>query len=244
MSPGEVRSPGVAYTRGVVINSSEVVIVVAATVPILLTVGLGVNMIVLTRHLARLVNARHAATAALCASRGFVPSAGPGDFVILGAINPRLLSNWFVSPDHTVEIADFRRPDGKTSQFFSLLSFTVAGLNVPFVSVTRHVAGGTIGGPPAVELESIEFDKRFTVRAKDRRSAVMLLDPGMMQLLLDCELVNFCMVGDGVLAFVNRAAEPRHQPTEPVEFEQLFRFWVGFVARLPALLRTEYAAAN
>jgi hypothetical protein len=64
-----------------------------------------------------------------------------------------------------------------------------------------------------------------------------------MQLLLDCDDVNFDMVGDKVLAFVNRAAEPAHRPTEPVEFEVLFRFMDGFVARVPAILRTEYAAA-
>jgi hypothetical protein len=64
-----------------------------------------------------------------------------------------------------------------------------------------------------------------------------------MQLLLDCEDVNFDMAGDKVLAFVNRATEPAHQPTEPVEFELLFRFFDGFVTRVPALLRSEYAAA-
>lgn len=108
----------------------------------------------------------------------------------------------------------------------------------------RQARAQAIGGPPTVEQESIVFDERFIVRAKDRRSAVMLLDPGMMQLLLDCEPVNFDMVGDKVLAFINRAAEPAHQPSEPVEFEQLFRFWDGFLPRVPELLRAEYAAAQ
>jgi hypothetical protein len=71
---------------------------------------------------------------------------------------------------------------------------------------------------------------------------VMLLDPGMMQWLLDCEEVSFDMAGDRVLAFINRAAEPKHQPTEPVEFEMLFKFLDGFVPRVPQLLRSEYAA--
>jgi hypothetical protein len=81
------------------------------------------------------------------------------------------------------------------------------------------------------------------VKAKDRRAAVMLLDPGVMQLLLDCDDVNFDMVGDKVLAFVNRATQPAHHPTEPVEFEVLFRFMDGLTTRVPTILRTEYAAA-
>lgn len=72
----------------------------------------------------------------------------------------------------------------------------------------------------------------------------MLLDPGMMQLLLDCEQVSFDMVGDKVLAFINRAAEPKHQPTEPVELEMLFKFWEGFVPGVSELLRRDYAAAQ
>lgn len=95
-----------------------------------------------------------------------------------------------------------------------------------------------------MEMESIDFDQRFAVRSKDRRSAVMLLDPGMMQLLLDCELVNFNMLGDRVLAYIDREAEPSHQPGDPVEFVKLFSFLDGFRARVPELLRTDYAAAT
>jgi hypothetical protein len=95
-----------------------------------------------------------------------------------------------------------------------------------------------------LQLESDEFDKRFVVRAKDRRSAVMLLDPGMMRWLLDCDHVSFVMVGDRVLASINRATEPSHNPSEPVEFELLFKFWDGFLARVPPILRSEYPAVQ
>src|SRR5258708_15266148 len=116
---------------------------------------------------------------------------------------------------------------------------------MPYVSVTRRDLGILIlGGPPTVQLESIDFDQRFTGRAEDGRSAVMLLDPGVMQLLLDCADVNFDMVGDKALAYVNRAAEVAHKPSEPVELEMLFRFWDGFVARVPELLRSEYGATQ
>ena len=116
-------------------------------------------------------------------------------------------------------------------------------MNLPFVAVARRgLTSITVGGPQTIQLESTDFDNRFMVKSKDRRAATMLLDPGVMQLLIDCEQVNFDMVGDRVVAYVNRAAEPAHQPAEPIEFELLFRFLDGFVARLPSILRSEYAA--
>jgi hypothetical protein len=72
----------------------------------------------------------------------------------------------------------------------------------------------------------------------------MLLDPSVMQLLLDCADVNFDMVGAKAIAYINRAAEAAHRPSEPVEFEMLFRFVDGFVARVPELLRSEYGATQ
>src|SRR6266849_6007573 len=146
----------------------------------------------------------------------------------------------------TLAAADLIRSEGKSAAFFSVLSFTVAGVNMPAVSVDPRnmFTRAVVGGMPSLELESDEFDKRFVVRAKDRRSAVMLLDPGMMQWLLDCDHVSFVMIGDRVLASINRATEPSHNPTEPVEFELLFKFYDGFMARLPAILRSEYATVQ
>ena len=207
---------------------------------------IGVVVFIASRRLAPFVRVREQAIAALCAKRDLLPVTGSSDFAILGRIDPRWLSNCFSSPDRAVTIADFVRPAGKNTQFFSLLTFTVADLNVPYVAVVRRnlIAGPVMGGPPTLDLESAEFDKRFMVKAKDRRSAVMLLDPEMMQWMLDCEEVNFDMVSDKVLAFINRNTEPKHQSTEPVEFEMLFKFFDGFVSRVPELLRIEYAAAQ
>jgi Protein of unknown function (DUF3137) len=229
----------IPYTRGAVDVALIVVMTLSVSV-ILISVG----VFVASRRLAPLTRARQQAIAALCAERALLPGSGAGDFAILGRIDARWLSNCFSSQDHGLTVADFVRPAGKNTQFFTLLSFTVAGVNVPYVAVARRnlIAGPVLGGPPTLELESTEFDKRFMVKAKDRRSAVMLLDPGMMQWLLDCDEVSFDMVGGKVLAFINRAAEPKHQPTEPVEFEMLFKFFDGFVPRVPELLRTEYAA--
>jgi hypothetical protein len=211
---------------------------------VVVTLGCAIVIVVALRRQAPLLRARSQAIAVLCAQRRLVPGAAPSDFAILGPIDHRLLTNSFSSPDHPVAVADYVRPEGKSAQFFSLLAFTIAGLDVPYVSVTRRGLGTIVfGGPPALELESIDFDQRFSVRAKDRRSAVMLLDPGMMQLLLDCQDVNFHMVAGQVLAYINRSAEPSHRPNEPVELEMLFRFWDGFVARVPELLRSEYPSA-
>jgi hypothetical protein len=163
---------------------------------------------------------------------------------MLPSIERMGLSSAFSSPDGGVAVADLIRSEGKSEAFFSVLSFTVAGVNIPMVSVDpRNVfTAAVVGGAPTLELESDEFDKQFVVRAKDRRSAVMLLDPGMMQWLLDCDHVSFVMIGDRVLASINRGAEPSHNPSEPVEFELLFKFYDGFLARVPAILRSEYAA--
>lgn len=210
---------------------------------LLVTLGGAVVIFVAIRRQAPLLRARQQAIAAMCAQRGLVPGVALGDFAILGNLNNRQLTNSFSSPDHALAVADYIRPAGKSVELFSLLAFTVAGLNIPYVSVNRRGLGILmLGGPPTVELESIDFDQRFTVRAKDRRSAVMLLDPGVMQLLLDCADVNFDMVGNKALAYVNRAAEAAHRPSEPVEFEMLFRFADGFLTRVPELLRSEYAA--
>ena len=192
-----------------------------------------------------LTKARAKAVAALCAQRGLVAGVATGDFALLGPIDPRWLTNAFSSSDRGLAVADFNRPAGKHTEFFSVLTFTIPGLVMPYVAVTRrNLIGITVGGPPLVELESTQFGERFTIRANDRRSAVMLLDQGMMQLLLDCEDVSFDMVGDKVLVFINRAAEHAHQPAEPIEFELLFKFRDGFVQRLPDMLRAEYAAPS
>jgi hypothetical protein len=217
-------------------------------IPIVMSVvviAVGVAIFVMTPAHRPMLLARQKAITALCAQRGLVSEVGSGDFAMVGPIDPHWFANAHATPDHSVAVADFTQPADQHTTLFSILTFTVAGVNIPFVAVARKgLTSVTVGGPPMFELESIDFDNRFTVKAKDRRSATMLLDPGMMQLLLDCEQVSFDMVGNRVLAYVNRAAEPAHQPTEPVEFELLFRFLDGFVTRMPAILRSDYAVES
>lgn len=229
----------VTYTCGAV---NGLVLLAISIVLSVVVIAAGVAIFVMTPTHQTLLLARQKAIAALCAKRGLVSEVGSGDFAIVGPIDPHWFANAHATPDHTVAVADFTQLAGQQPTLFSILTFTVAGVNIPFIAVGRKgLTSITVGGPQMFELESTDFDNRFTVKAKDRRSATMLLDPGMMQLLLDCDQVNFDMVGDRVLAYVNRAAEPAHQPTEPVEFELLFRFLDGFVARMPAILRSDYA---
>jgi hypothetical protein len=222
------------------------VLFVTLTVTLAVTLVCAVVIVVAARRAAPLQKARRQAMAAMCAQRGLAPSGAnlARDFSMLPSFERTGLSNAFSSPDGTVAAADLIRSEGKSAAFFSVLSFSVAGVNIPMVSVDpRNVfTAAVVGGAPTLELESDEFDKRFVVRAKDRRSAVMLLDPGMMQWLLDCDHVSVVMIGDRVLASVNRGMEPSHNPSEPVEFELLFKFYDGFLARVPTILRSEYAA--
>ena len=169
------------------------------SVALAVTIGSVIFIAILFRRQAPLLRARQQAIAALCSQRGLVPGALPSDFAMLGNIDHRLLTNSYASPDHAVAVADYMRPAGKHTQFFTLLAFIVTGLDVPYVSVTRRELGTiVIGGPPTLELESIDFDKRFTVRAKDRRCGVMLLDPSVMQLLLDCADVTWAIRAEDV----------------------------------------------
>ena len=212
------------------------ILVVAAVVPLVVFTVLAFFLV---RRMGPAQRARRQAIAALCAERGFVPGLSRPSPDLRGLINP------FSSADGKVVVADALRSNGKDVEAFALLSSTIDGLNMPQVSVLRQGQRSlTVAWGPVLELESRDFDRRFAVIAKDRRSAVMLLDPGMIQWLLDCENVSLDMIGDRVLAFVDRAALPAHQPAEPVDYQLLFKFWDGFVPRIPELLRSEYSTAR
>src|SRR3989442_3293491 len=165
------------------------------SVALVVTIGSVIFIAILFRRQAPLLRARQQAIAALCSRRGLVPGALPRDCACPGNIDHRLLTNSYASPDHAVAVADYMRPAGKHTQFFTLLAFIVTGLDVPYVSVTRRELGTiVIGGPPTLELESIDFDSRLPDKAKDHRRAGLLLDPSIMQLLLHSADLNFHML--------------------------------------------------
>lgn len=213
---------------------------------------------VIGRRASPLRQVRHQAVGALCEKYGLAPGQInlPPIFRITSAMEPTAFENSFVSADGAVSAADCWRNTDKTWRAFSLLVFAVPGLNMPGVAVTRRDLPGMplVWGSQQVGLESIEFNARFVVRAQNRHSAVMLLDEGMMQWLMDCEQVSFEIAADWVVALVTRRGEPTNQPslpsasnprrTDPVELELLFKFWQGFVPRVPAILRTEFPVGS
>jgi hypothetical protein len=202
---------------------------------------------------APLLATRLQATAALCESRGMLPNAAnlASYLPMANPAGPPTFGPAFATPDGRLWAGDLWRREGSgkamVTEAFSMLAFTVSGVKVPYVAVARKgqmsIPAGVDGSP--VGLESIDFNDQFAVSAVDGRSAVMLLDLGMMQLLLDCDQVSFEMLGDRVQALVRRKDQPTSSAppsAEPVEYELLFRFLDGFMQRLPAILRTEYAA--
>jgi len=217
---------------------------------------------------------RQQAIAALCGQRGMVPN--PLDLsAILSTIFPMVIpgripiyENSFASPDGSLWAADLWTPNEKQQwTAFSMLGFVVPGVNLPYVGVKRKSQMSTQGfasGNP-LTLESIDFDERFMIRAEDRRSAVMLLDQGMMQWLLDCDEVSFEITGNRGQALVRRSSEPTYQPglvpewhrpghseaphsnprrADPVELELLFKFVDGFGPRVPELVRSEFGVIH
>jgi hypothetical protein len=216
---------------------------------------------------------------------GMLPMAVPGQLRVLGGFASRVIpglfpvfENSFALLDGSLWAADLWTPkkssvsfggsdDKKQWDAFSMVSFTIPGVDLPFVGVMRkgenNIPEFARGTP--LTLESIDFDARFLISAEDRRSAVMLLDQGMMQWLLDFDHVSFEIRGDRGQALAKRSSESSYQPglvpgsrllwrsdaphpdsrrADPVELELLFKFVDGFASRVPELVRTEFAASH
>jgi hypothetical protein len=145
--------------------------------------------------------------------------------------------NRFVTPDSSLAVGEALSRDGKDT--FTLMMFPVLDLNLPYLVVARKgdVDISTVTNGQRLQFESIDFDDRFAVRADDRRSAVMLIDQGMMQWLFECDHINFQAWGGLVFAFVRRRPPPS---PEPVELELLFRFHDGFASHVPEIVHSEF----
>jgi Protein of unknown function (DUF3137) len=184
---------------------------------------------------------------ALCTQRGMlrvgdVGSAFLPQMLMLGRPECR---NTYATPDWSLwfsEVSDLSKPMF-SSNVFAVLMFTVTGLNIPYIAVARR---GAIDVPlgargQSVQLESIEFTDRFQIHTDDQRAAVMLIDQGMMQSLLDLDRVSFQITGPLVTAIVRQ-----RPPTSksPAELELLLEFHDGFGKRIPELTFTEFPAPN
>ena len=147
--------------------------------------------------------------------------------------------NTFATPDWSLWFSEVGPRNGPGA--FAVLIFGIQELNLPYVGVARK---GEVDVPlgargQAVQFESIDFADRFEIHADDPRAAVMLIDQGMMQWLLDCDRVSFQVSGPLVSAMVKRRVRNSVQPTE---LELLLQFHDGFAAHVPQLVHTEFPA--
>jgi hypothetical protein len=184
---------------------------------------------------------RDQAITAMCTQRGmwrvddvqspFLPQMLP----LSGAV----CRNTFATPDWSLWFSEVGSRFGPSA--FAVLIFGIQELNLPYIGVARK---GQVDVPlgargQTVQLESIDFTDRFQIRADDTRAAVMLIDQGMMQWLLDSDRVSFQVSGPLVSAMVKRRDRNSAQPTE---LELLFQFHDGFAAHVPQLVHTEFPA--
>lgn len=183
--------------------------------------------------------------AALCAQEGMWPM--PSTRPVITPVSLPIGSmptyvNTFAAPNHDrlPWISDIE--DGVVNSVtderndWTLITFSVPYVNLPWIAVNRNGETGPFGGN--VHFESIDFDNRFSVSSHDRRSAVMLIDQGMMLWLLELDQINFEINGPLVSAFVKL----RHPDSPvPVEVSVLFRFYAGLAAHIPQIVRSEYA---
>jgi len=190
---------------------------------------------------------RAAAVAALCEQRGMSPMPGTSLHfnpmsLPVGASAKYLNTFATTNRDQSLWISDIQ--DGVVSSVtdtrndWTLMMFSVPDLNLPYIALTRNgdiLSVGAQGRP--VHFESIDFNNRFSVHADDPRSAVMLIDQGMMQWLLDLDRVNFQVSGPLVSAYVRQR---RPDSADPVEVKMLLRFCDGLVAHIPQIVHLEY----
>jgi len=190
---------------------------------------------------------RDQAIQALCTQRDMsrVDDAGSPFLPQMLALARPLCRNTFATSDWSLWFSDVSDRSGSSfsSSSFAVLMFSAPGLNIPYVAVARK---GAIDVPLGarghnVQLESIDFTDRFTIQTDDQRAAVMLIDQGMMQWLLDLDQLSFQITGPLVTAIVRQRPMATSSPTE---IQLLFQFHDGFGAHIPQLIFTEFPAPN
>lgn len=149
----------------------------------------------------------------------------------------RLASTWTSSG---VGISD-RSGSFFQSDSFAVLMFPIAAVNIPYVMVGRKgdVHLPMASGHQTVQVESIEFTNRFQIQTDDARAALMLIDQGLMQWLLDCDRVSFRVSGPLVTALVKRG---RAASSSTTDLNLLLHFYDGFGARVPRIVHDEFQA--
>ena len=184
---------------------------------------------------------RDQAIAAVCTQHGLgrVEDVGSPLLSRMVPVSEPVCHNTFATPDWAQWFSEVGDRSG--SSVFAVLVFGVDAVNLPNIEVARK---GQIDVPlgghgQTVQLESIDFTDRFQIHTDDPHAAVMLIDQGMMQWLLDCDRVSFQINGPLVTAML-KLRDPH--AAQPDELELLFQFHDGFVAHVPNLIRVEFPA--
>ena len=185
--------------------------------------------------------ARDQAITAICTQRGMerVDDVRSPFLPQMLAMSGAVCRNTFATHDWSLWFSEVGDRNGPSA--FAVLIFGIQALNLPYIAVARkgQVEVPLGGRGQTVQLESIDFADRFVIHADDPRAAVMLIDQGMMQWLLDCDRLSFQISGPLVSATVKRRDQNSPQA---VELELLLRFNDGFAAHVPELVRSEFPA--
>jgi hypothetical protein len=128
--------------------------------------------------------------------------------------------------------------NGNRSRSYERFSVVIAEVAcfVPSVAVGRETVLTRLAdhvGVKDIEFESEAFNRAFQVQAKDRAFAFKLMDPRMMQWLLDAtDGFGFEMFGPNLLAYGWRR--------EPEDLPPLFEIALAFRDHIPRLIWSEY----
>jgi len=130
----------------------------------------------------------------------------------------------------------------RTYQLSFLLLRLPFGHRVPWLCVRREHLGhkiAAVAGFDDIDFESAEFSRRFHVTSKDRRFAYNLIDPRMIEFLLDVEPPEIA-INEGFL-LVTPAAGSRLWA--PQDFAAACRWTEDFLARWPQFVVKDLSSA-
>ena len=122
--------------------------------------------------------------------------------------------------------------------------FSFALLRLPYPLVPdlairkEHLGDKLLGaiGFDDIDFESEEFSRRFHVKSPDKRFAYAVLDPRMMEFLLDGEPLKILLHHGECLVYVSE-----RKRWTPAEFRHHFNWGRDFLGRWPEHLRRELA---
>jgi hypothetical protein len=125
------------------------------------------------------------------------------------------------------------------TEHYTCATLELPGAWFPHIELERESllsrAKGALGFRD-VQFESDAFNRAWHVRCEDKRFAYALVDPGVMEFLLDLQGFRFELNGDAMFAV--------HDRLDPEDFLSLHRALLAFRARLPAVATELYPGAD